>query len=142
MQCPLFVRVAQAVEEHSNYFKQCHDATGLLSLSQLQKITATLKELAYEFDTDSMDEYLCLSGTAAINCLLKFCASVIDIHLDEDLHYPNHKDVDRLLIIGSLRGFPGMLALLNCMHWQWKNCPCAWAGQYQGKEKVSEISMC
>lgn len=25
------------------------------------------------------------------------------------------------------------------MHWQWKNCPAGWAGQFQGKEKKTTI---
>lgn len=32
-----------------------------------------------------------------------------------------------------------MLGSIECMHWPWKNCPTAWAGQYQGKEKVLTI---
>jgi hypothetical protein len=26
--------------------------------------------------------------------------------------------------------------LLDCMHWEWKNCPPGWAGNDKGKEKV------
>lgn len=33
----------------------------------------------------------------------------------------------------------GMFASVDCMHWNWKNCPSAWAGQYQGKEKVTTV---
>mmetsp|Transcript_18191 Transcript_18191/g.48324 ORF Transcript_18191/g.48324 Transcript_18191/m.48324 type:complete len:276 (+) Transcript_18191:671-1498(+) len=36
----------------------------------------------------------------------------------------------------AARGLPGMTMSVDCMHWQWKNCPTQWAGQFQGKAKV------
>ncbi|XP_055622682.1 uncharacterized protein LOC129766197 [Toxorhynchites rutilus septentrionalis] len=48
-------------------------------------------------------------------------------------------DIARLLRIGEERGFPGMLGSVDCCHWEWKNCPTAWAGQYKGKEKKPTI---
>ncbi|XP_020262795.1 uncharacterized protein LOC109838778 [Asparagus officinalis] len=47
--------------------------------------------------------------------------------------WENGKTVARLLQKGEERGFPGMLGSLDCMHWEWKNCPTAWAGQYSGR---------
>ena len=41
--------------------------------------------------------------------------------------------------IGEARGFPGMLGSLDCMHWKWKNCPTAWAGQYAGRSGSPSI---
>ena len=41
-----------------------------------------------------------------------------------------HEDVHRI---------PGMLGLLDCMHVCWKNCPIAYQGAYQGKEKFSTL---
>uniref|UniRef100_A0A0D3CWV2 DDE Tnp4 domain-containing protein n=1 Tax=Brassica oleracea var. oleracea TaxID=109376 RepID=A0A0D3CWV2_BRAOL len=40
------------------------------------------------------------------------------------------QDLQRLLDIGESRGFPGMVRSIDCMHWEWKNCPIAWKGQY------------
>ena len=45
----------------------------------------------------------------------------------------NKRRLTRLLNIGQQRGFPGMLGSLDCMHWKWKNCPTAWAGQFAGR---------
>eukprot|EP00934_Nitzschia_sp_Nitz4_P000628 Nitzschia sp. Nitz4//scaffold40_size135432//298//1969//NITZ4_003224-RA/size135432-augustus-gene-0.28-mRNA-1//-1//CDS//3329551159//628//frame0 len=38
-----------------------------------------------------------------------------------------------------VHGVPGMLGSLDCSHTKWKNCPKAWQGSYQGKEKTPTI---
>ena len=43
---------------------------------------------------------------------------------------PTAEDLQRLLDIGEKRGFPRMVGSIDCMHWEWKNCPTAWKGQY------------
>ncbi|KAG5532069.1 hypothetical protein RHGRI_026622 [Rhododendron griersonianum] len=45
---------------------------------------------------------------------------------------PNTADVARLLAVGELQGFSGMLGSLDCMHWEWNNCPTTWQGMYTG----------
>lgn len=47
---------------------------------------------------------------------------------------PNSQDVSNLSAENEERGFPGMLGSLDCMHWEWKNCPKALHGAYTGKE--------
>lgn len=34
-----------------------------------------------------------------------------------------------------------MLGSLDCMHWEWKNCPKAHHGSYKGKEKKPTIAL-
>jgi hypothetical protein len=42
--------------------------------------------------------------------------------------------MESILDENAKRGFPGMLGSLDCMHWEWKNCPKALKGHYTGKE--------
>ena len=38
-------------------------------------------------------------------------------------------------------GFLGIMGLLDCMHWMWKNCTIAHQGHYTGKEKEPTIML-
>ena len=46
------------------------------------------------------------------------------------LRKPTQADVDRLLAVGNERDFPGMLGSIDCMHWEWNNCPTAWKAAF------------
>ncbi|XP_019154351.1 PREDICTED: uncharacterized protein LOC109150829 [Ipomoea nil] len=105
-------------DEHDNYFVQQRDTIGRLGLSTLQKVTAAFRILAYGVAADATDEYIQIGESTAIE---------------------NANDVARFLEIGERRGFPGMLGSLDCMHWTWKNCPTAWAGQYAGRSREPTI---
>ncbi|KAK6120693.1 hypothetical protein DH2020_045567 [Rehmannia glutinosa] len=129
----LFLRIAGAVRNHDNYFLQRRDATGRLGLSLFQKVTAALRMLAYALPADATDEYIKIGESTAIECVKRFCRDVIEVFGEQYLRYPTPNDIARLLHVGKERGFPGMLGSLDCMHWRWKNCPTAWAGQYAGR---------
>ena len=134
---PLFLKIAEAVENHNIYFTHRPDATGRWGLRPLVKITAALRMLAYGAAADCNDEYLQLSESSSLESMDNFCNSIVSLFSTEYLRHPTVEDLERLLNIGAKRGFPGMLGSLDCMHWEWKNCPAAWAGQFQGKEKAS-----
>jgi hypothetical protein len=133
---PLFLKIAEAVEEFDEYFTLRRDALGKLGLRPLVKITAALRMLAYGATADCNDEYLQLSESTSLDCMDRFCKAIVAIYSAEYLRHPTPADLERLLTQGAKRGFPGMLGSLDCMHWVWKNCPSGWAGQFQGKEKV------
>lgn len=139
MQKSLFLKIVATVEAHDSYFVQKADATGKLGLSALQKAMAAIRQLAYGAPADAIDEYIRIGESTAIRCLKQFCAAVNESFGEEYLRYPTKADIERLLAEGEARGFPGMLGSLDCMHWTWKNCPSAWAGQYTGKEKKPTI---
>ncbi|XP_073154135.1 uncharacterized protein [Henckelia pumila] len=67
----------------------------------------------------------------ALDCLINFCRCVIDVFGARYLRRPNDADTQRLLQMHEDKhGFPEMLGSLDCMHWEWRNCPVAWKGQY------------
>ncbi|XP_047972534.1 uncharacterized protein LOC125215218 [Salvia hispanica] len=92
-----------------------------------------MRMLAYGAAVDLHDEYLRMSAQLFRKSLIKFVEGVISNFGDEYLQKPNEEELARLLHIGEQRGFPGMLGSIDCMHWEWKNCPTSWAGQYAGR---------
>jgi len=126
----LFLRIVRALKQNFIFFQQRKDATGRWGLSSLQKCTAAIRLLAYGTAADSVDEYLRLADTTAHSCLHHFTDAVIQLFGNEYLRRPTKADLQRLLYIGEQRGFPGMVGSIDCMHWEWKNCPTAWKGQY------------
>jgi len=64
---------------------------------------------------------------------------IVQIFSATYLRHPTVEDLERLLTVGTKKGFPGMLGSLDCMHWQWKNCPTGWVGQFQGKCQLATI---
>lgn len=130
----LFLRIVDAVTLHDPYFVQKPDAVGRLGLSPLQKCTAAIRMLAYGTPADLQDEYLRLSESTALESLERFCSAVHHQFSDEYRREPTQEDINHILEVNEARGFPGMLGSLDCMHWSWKNCPAAHAGQYKGKE--------
>ncbi|XP_010473788.1 PREDICTED: uncharacterized protein LOC104753197 [Camelina sativa] len=84
--------------------------------------------MAYGSAADAYDEYLRLAESTAMLCLEKFVEGIVHLFGDEYLRRPTPEDVQRLLDIGEIRGFPRMIGSIDCMHWEWKNCPIAWKG--------------
>ncbi|XP_013601610.1 PREDICTED: uncharacterized protein LOC106309084 [Brassica oleracea var. oleracea] len=123
-----FVGVIVIVFVLIDYFQPSEDAVGRASLSPLQKCTAAIRQLAYGGGADTVDEYVRLGETTARKCLYQFTAGIIHLFGDEYLRRPTPEDLQRLLHIGEQRGFPGMVGSIDCMHWEWKNCPTAWKG--------------
>ena len=32
-----------------------------------------------------------------------------------------------------------MIGSIDCMHWEWKNCPAGWKGMYQGRSRTATV---
>ena len=86
--------------------------------------------LAYGTPADLMDETFGVAESTAMESMINFVQGVRYIFGQQYLRRPNEQDIQRLLQFGEAHGFPGMLGSLDCMHWEWQNCPVAWKGQY------------
>ena len=120
--------------EQNEYFIHKLDTTGKMGLTNLQKCTTAIRQLAYGTPSDATDEYVRMGDSAARKCLIKFCRTVCSLFEEKYLRSPIREDHQRLLHIGEKYSSPGVLGSLDCIHWKWKNCPTAWAGQYRGKK--------
>ncbi|XP_021723982.1 uncharacterized protein LOC110691372 [Chenopodium quinoa] len=135
----VFTRIVNQLSESDVYFQQRPDATGRLGASPLQKCTAAIRMLAYGTSADAVDEYLKIASSTAREGLAHFVEGVVAQFGPEYLRRANTMDTERLLRESYARGFPGMMGSIDCMHWEWKNCPRAWKGMYQGRSKTTTV---
>ena len=117
----LFMHIVDRLSNEVLFFRQKKDGIRRLGLSTLQKCTAAICVLAYGYALDAVGEYLRLGATTARLCVENFVEEIINLFGDEHLRRPTPADIQRLLHIGELRGFPGMIWSINCMHLEWKN---------------------
>ncbi|XP_056862173.1 uncharacterized protein LOC130509887 [Raphanus sativus] len=116
---------------------RCYERLGL---SPLQKCTAAIRMLSYGSAADAVDEYLRLGESTALSCLHHFTYGIVQLFGEQYLRRPTPEDLQRLLDIGEKRGFPGMIGSIDCMQWEWKNCPTTWKGQYaRGSNKPTIV---
>ena len=139
MSRPLFLRILQGLQQHDTYFTQRVDATGMPGLGPLQKVCAAMRVLAYGLPSDAVDEYIQIGESTARECLHHFCRAIIAYFSGWYLRTPHEADIARIMHNSEARGFPGMLGSIDCMHWEWRNCPTTWCGQFCGRNGRASI---
>lgn len=135
----LFMHVRRSLKNHSDFWRRKTDSAHTKGFSSYQKMGAAIQMLAYGCAADSCDQYFRMAESTTLQCLKMFCSQIVEIHSNQYLRQPNEDDMARLLHVAELRGFPGMLGSIDCMHWQWKNTPTEVAGQYRGRNKGCTI---
>ncbi|GJU27682.1 putative nuclease HARBI1 [Tanacetum coccineum] len=135
----LFLKIVKGISTYEadplpkrfKFFKVRANCTGRMSLSVIMKCTAAIRQLAYGTTPDAFDEYLQMSKRTARDCILNFNMCIIDLYMSKYLRKPTLEDVEKIYNQHHTRhGFSGMLGSIDCMHWEWKNCPVSWQGQY------------
>ncbi|GJZ67962.1 ALP1-like protein [Tanacetum coccineum] len=117
------------------------DATGLPGFNVIMNCTSAIRQLAYGVTPDAFDEYLQMGDHTARDCLDFFTMCVIQLFMPEYLRKPDFNDIQKLYNAHkNIHVFPGMLGSIDCMHWELKNCPKEWHGQFaREEEEVQEF---
>lgn len=134
-----FFRICTSVLDCDDNFIQKSDAAGKLGIHPTLKVIAASRILAYGISGNFVNDSLCISESTALECMKRFCTSVVRIFAEEYLRSPNEDDIERLLTENGQKGIPGMLGSTDCMHWYWDMCPVAYQGQYSGKSKKPSL---
>ncbi|CAN6707468.1 unnamed protein product [Malus baccata var. baccata] len=125
MQQNLFNKIMSDICNHDSYFVQKEDAFHVLGLIPEQKITTSLRMLAYGASADQVDEIARMGKTTVLESLMRFCSAIEALYTNKYLRTPTPRDMRKLLRKGEMQGFPSMIGSMDCMHWTWKNCPRA-----------------
>ncbi|GAA0173901.1 hypothetical protein LIER_41619 [Lithospermum erythrorhizon] len=128
----VFMRIVNDLSSEYQHFSLRHDAAKSVGLSPIQKCTAGIRMFAYGMPGDACDEYVKISASTIIEFLKQFCKEVIHLYEGIYLRKPNAEDLERLLRVVEDHGFPGMISSIDCMHWEWRNYPVGWQGQFRG----------
>ncbi|CAL2244598.1 unnamed protein product [Prunus armeniaca] len=139
MQQHLFNKIMHDICNYDEYFVQKRNCAGVLGLLPEQKFTAVIRMLAYGASADQVDEITRMGKSTSLESLVRFCDAVETLYTRDYLRRPTPRDLQRLLQKAERRGFPGMIGSIDCMHWQWKNCPTAWQGDYGNRKGQKSI---
>ncbi|XP_026417536.1 uncharacterized protein LOC113313026 [Papaver somniferum] len=74
---------------------------------------------------DSTDDYVRMGAPTFYVYVKRFTRVIVRHFGPRYMRLPTREDTERLLAENAARGFPGSV---DCMHFQWKNCPTSWEG--------------
>ena len=76
------------------------------------------------------------ASSAATHCLLfhEFCSKMVTLYDDFIIPPKTQDEIDRVTRVYELKGLPGCIGLIDCVHILWENCPVMMCSLYQGME--------
>jgi hypothetical protein len=136
----LFLRIEEGVQRADKYFVQRPDACGRMGMSSTVKVVLALRLLAYGSAADQYDEFLQVAESTANETLEKFCDAIYKEYGFEYLERdPDISEMHEYQHLNAMRGWPGLFGGIDCMHWEWQNCPTYLKGQYQDRDKTASL---
>ncbi|GJR17449.1 transcription elongation factor SPT6 [Tanacetum coccineum] len=138
-----YIQTNHPLPPHLDFFRVQPDATGLPGFSVIMKCTCVIRQLAYGVIPNALDEYLQMANHCTRDCQIFFTMCVIELFMPEYLRKPSFDDIQKLYDThNTIHAFLGMLGSINCMHWEWKNYPKQWHGQFaKGDKKYPTIML-
>jgi hypothetical protein len=104
------------------------------------KLLLPLKTLSYGVPAHTFMDYFQMSRTFCKTCCKEFDKAMKLTYMDEYCRLPTAADLKSITNLHkAIHGVDGIVGSLDCTHTYWKNCPKAWQGSYQGKEKRPSI---
>ncbi|CAL8166804.1 unnamed protein product [Prunus armeniaca] len=82
---------------YDTYFVQKYDATRVLGLLLEQKLTASLRLLAFGASADQVDEIVRMRKSTILESLVRFCDVIETLYMKDYLRKPTPRDLQRLL---------------------------------------------
>jgi hypothetical protein len=111
------VKIVDACEANSTYFKQCRNAAGEMDFSAYKKISAAMRVISYGVLADYIAEYLRISEDTTTESMRRFARMIIKFFDPTYLRAANEDDTKTLMEMNEKRGWSGMLGSVYSMHW-------------------------
>ncbi|WVZ69421.1 hypothetical protein U9M48_018209, partial [Paspalum notatum var. saurae] len=121
MRKPLFLRIVDDVTAANSFFKQKRNAAGAKGFSPIHKCTAAMRQI-----------WWMMGESTVLKSVKEFVKTINLVYGDKYLRPPTQQEVEEMMRANEARGFPGMIGSIDCMHWEWANCPSGWHGMYKG----------
>ena len=137
-----FLYIHDAIRASGNkfFFGQQDEDNEEATISPAARIMLPIQCLAFGTPTNAFSTFYQMSPPMARRCCDEFDIAMNTLFVHEFLRKPTMEDLMAITTLHqSKHRVPGMFGSLDCMHTVWKNCPMAWHGSYQGKEKAPTL---
>jgi hypothetical protein len=134
MRKSLFLDMVHKITEKNSYFLQRANASGHKGFHPIHKCLVAMRMLSYGSPADSFDDTYRMAESTVLETVKQFVRTIISVYESEHLRPPTTSELETILQVNEARGFPGMIGSIDCMHWEWSNCPTSWQGQYRGRK--------